>query len=87
MIKYDCGEPAFENVDDLLAEKIVTHSRNHSDKLKKQPLVTDEKPQAAGKKPPEETTSPPWYRLLIPLLFFITLFFILYHFFNRKPAR
>jgi len=27
----DCGAPVFENIDELLTEKITRHSREHSD--------------------------------------------------------
>jgi hypothetical protein len=29
-MKNDCGSPAFENIDDILAEKIVAHSIRHT---------------------------------------------------------
>ena len=29
-MQHDSGAPAFDNIDDLLAEKIVTHSKKHT---------------------------------------------------------
>jgi hypothetical protein len=74
---HDSGAPAFDNIDDLLADKIVRHSRTHSEQT--------EKPETTAENQPEEetvdtskksTSSITGFSLVFALIILILLFFV-----------
>jgi len=76
----ECGAPAFENIDELLTEKIVNHSRDHSGTTG----TSDPSDGAAG--PADEPSGPgtAGSRNLAVIAVFILVCLVLYLFFNQK---
>lgn len=86
-MKHESGAPAFENIDDLLAERIVSHSRRHSGRPKERraaPPVKDNPSAEIPREENDEHSGTLFFTLALALLAF---FFLLYCLLNRKPAR
>jgi hypothetical protein len=83
-MQHNPGAPAFDNIDDLLAEKIVNHSRKHSDHPQpRQPLHHQHREQYAatspgtGKQGKPATHSFTRYALVILIIISISILFLL----------
>ena len=82
----DCGAPAFDNIDEVLANRIIDHGRNHSDRT--------ETASAADGKPlstPEDTPDAPYGISLRYLIagsaIFVGLLLLLYRLTRRSSRR
>ena len=74
---HDSGAPAFDNIDDLLADKIVRHSRSHSGQTGKPETVAENLPReetvdTSKKSTPARTG----FSLVLVLIIFALLFFV-----------
>ena len=85
-MKSESGAPAFDNVDELLAERIVKHSRRHTEQPGKQPSSPAGKqptPEAVQEEDQDENSGPLIVAATIVLL---VVLFLLYRLFDRKPS-
>ena len=86
-MKPEPGAPAFDNIDDLLADKIVNHGRDHADRS----TVDDPAPtgESTTIPPSEEATHarPTASAILVAALIAGTVLFLLYRLFNRESNR
>ena len=50
-MEHECGAPAFDNIDDVLADRIVNHSRTHSDRTGSPPSEKNVNARPGGTRP------------------------------------
>ena len=80
----ECGTPAFDNIDDVLAERIVNHSRTHSDRT--EPPSENEKTPTQS---PEDDSGSSGFPagVLIAGMIMLTLAVFLYTIVHRHSRR
>jgi hypothetical protein len=83
-MEHECGSPAFDNIDDVLANRIVNHSRTHSDRTEPSP---DVQPDAAS--PTSRATSESGHSGSYAKLFLLTgvILLVLLILLNRQFTR
>lgn len=78
-MQHDSGAPAFDNIDDLLAEKIVNHSIKHTDHPKQEPVSSPEQPdEVGGQRTGYEHVRKPPHKLTVFLIISLIVLSILY---------
>ncbi|MBN1760815.1 MAG: hypothetical protein JW863_20975 [Chitinispirillaceae bacterium] len=86
----ECGAPAFDNIDDVLAERIVQHGRTHSDHSTTPSAKHDTTPESGSDTSPEENhpaTGFPPAGLLVAGIIVICLLLLLYWIFHRLSRK
>jgi hypothetical protein len=86
-MKSESGTPAFENIDDLLTEKIVTHGHDHADRTATQIPADDPDRQAAPAEHFEPGGGPSKKTIIVAFLILGMLLLIVYRLFNRQQNR
>ena len=86
---HECGAPAFDNIDDVLAERIVNHSRAHSDRTPPPVGHDPDSPPATENPNGKEHTATgfPPAGLLIGGIIVISLLLLLYRIFHRLSRK
>ena len=80
----ECGAPAFDNIDDLLADKIINHSRNHSDQTEKETSKVSPSPQSNSKNKIDQSRRGSGKLLIVVFLIILGLFFYQYYNYIRN---
>ncbi|MBN1578665.1 MAG: hypothetical protein JW913_19025 [Chitinispirillaceae bacterium] len=86
-MKHESGAPAFENIDDLLAERIVSHSKRHSGRPDERPSTPPVHQRPPAPQPPEEEKGNSGTMIVAAALALLALLFLLYRLSSRKPVR
>lgn len=86
-MKLDSGAPAFENVDELLADRIVKHSRRHSEQtdVRTAPLPEQHRP-AAGAVPQKARDENSGLLIIAAAVAALVMLLLLYRLLVRKAA-
>ena len=87
-MKSDCGAPAFENIDDLLAEKITRHSVHHSDTSSPAPSQAQERVRRTTASPSKSTPTAKagGNNTLLILLLLLLIAAVLYNTISRPSS-
>lgn len=86
-MKPEPGAPAFDNIDDLLADKIVNHGRNHADRTTADDPSPTGEASAVSPESEEPDAEQSVLSIIAAALAICTVLLILYRLFNRKPHR
>jgi hypothetical protein len=87
MMNAESGAPAFDNIDELLTDKIVSHGRDHADRTDPDNLAVEPETLAAPVEHLELGNGPSGKMIILAFAALGIVLLILYRLLNRQQNR